>query len=97
MTSSTERVGWAVVFLALAALGVPWFLWGSDAVAAGLPVWLWWHVGWMALAALVFRLFVRTSWGVWIEGDADAAWGVGAADEASARTEAPGDEGGERP
>ena len=71
MTSTIERVGWAIAFLVLAALGIPWFLWGTDSVVAGLPVWLWWHVGWMVVTAGVFWLFTRRGWGVWIESDAD--------------------------
>ena len=70
MTSSIERIGWGIAFLLLAALGIPWFLWGSDRVVAGLPVWIWWHVGWMVLTAGVFWLFARRSWGLWIERDA---------------------------
>ncbi|MFC7154074.1 DUF3311 domain-containing protein [Halomarina halobia] len=58
---------WAVILATLVALGVPWFLWGDSTVAFGLPVWLWWHVGWMVLAALVFRTFARRAWGVGIE------------------------------
>jgi hypothetical protein len=34
----------------LVALAVPWFLWGSGRVVAGLPVWVWWHIGLMGLA-----------------------------------------------
>jgi hypothetical protein len=58
--------GWAVVFLGLAALAVPWFLWGSGQVVAGLPIWLWWHVGWLGLTSLLFAVFVRTDWGLWV-------------------------------
>jgi hypothetical protein len=59
--------GWTVVALLLMALAVPWFLWRSSQVAAGLPVWLWWHIGWMVLASVVFAVFARTSWGLGIE------------------------------
>jgi hypothetical protein len=41
---------------------VPWFLWGDGRVVAGLPLWLWWHVGWMCLASGVFYLFTRSAW-----------------------------------
>jgi hypothetical protein len=68
MTSRTESVVWGAVFLVLMALAVPWFLWGSAAVVAGLPVWLWWHIGWMALASVVFAVFARRGWGVWMSG-----------------------------
>ena len=60
--STVRLVGWAVVALVLMALAVPWFLWGDAATAFGLPVWLWWHVGWMALASVVFAVFARTDW-----------------------------------
>ncbi|WP_049892623.1 DUF3311 domain-containing protein [Natronococcus jeotgali] len=59
--------GWIVVAIGLCALTVPWFLWGDATVVAGIPLWLWWHVGWMGLAALVFRLFARRAWGLGIE------------------------------
>ncbi len=63
----TRTVAWTAVALVLMALAVPWFLWDSGAVAAGLPVWLWWHVGWMLLASVVFAVFARTDWGVGVE------------------------------
>lgn len=47
---------------------VPWFLWGNDTLVAGLPLWLWWYVGWMGLAAVVFALFARRAWGLGIPG-----------------------------
>ncbi|MBV0901672.1 DUF3311 domain-containing protein [Haloarcula salina] len=66
--SRARVVGWAVVALVLMALAVPWFLWDSARLAFGLPLWLWWHVGWMALASVVFAVFARTDWGVGVEG-----------------------------
>jgi len=64
----TVRVaGWTVVALVLMALAVPWFLWGDAGTAYGLPVWLWWHIGWMALASVVFAVFTQTDWGLGIE------------------------------
>jgi hypothetical protein len=60
-------VGWTVVALVLMALAVPWFLWGSTQTAADLPVWLWWHIGWMLLASVVFAVFTRTDWGLGVE------------------------------
>ena len=53
---------WIVVFATLVTFSVPWFLWGSSTVVAGLPVWLWWHVGWMAFASVVFYGFSRSAW-----------------------------------
>jgi hypothetical protein len=73
-----ELFGWAAVGVVLIAGAVPWFLWRSDAVAAGLPVWLWWHVGWMALASVVFYAFTRRGWGIGVErrGDPEPAAGA---------------------
>lgn len=65
MRVTAESVGWAVVFAVLAALAVPWFLWGVDTTWGGLPVWLWWHVGWLVLTTAVFWVFTRTGWGIW--------------------------------
>ena len=65
---STVRVAvWTVAALVLMALAVPWFLWDTSVIAAGLPVWLWWHIGWMALASVVFAVFARTDWGLGVE------------------------------
>ncbi|PYZ03246.1 hypothetical protein C8039_09225 [Halogeometricum sp. wsp3] len=47
------------------ALAMPWFLWESG-TWAGLPVWLWWHVGWMVLAGVVL-LFYAHDWGLGVE------------------------------
>jgi hypothetical protein len=60
-------VGWTVVAFVLMALSVPWFLWGTGTVVAGLPVWIWWHVGWMCLTAVVFWVFTRRAWGIGVE------------------------------
>jgi hypothetical protein len=62
-----RTAAWALVALVLMALAVPWFLWDDAQVVAGLPAWLWWHVGWMVLASLVFAVFARTAWGLGIE------------------------------
>ena len=67
MVSKTEKALWGVVALVLVALAVPWFMWRDASVTFGLPVWLWWHVGWMALAAVVFGLFANRAWGIGIE------------------------------
>ncbi|MEF8829751.1 MAG: DUF3311 domain-containing protein [Haloarcula sp.] len=65
--STVRAAGWTVVALVLMALAVPWFLWDTSGIAAGLPVWLWWHIGWMALASVVFAVFARTDWGLGVE------------------------------
>ncbi|SEN00703.1 Protein of unknown function [Halorientalis persicus] len=77
MTSTTmdrETYAWAAVAVLLVALAIPWFWWGSSRVVAGLPVWVWWHVGWLGLTAVVFAAFARWGWGLGIEpagGDSD--------------------------
>ena len=53
---------WIPVFAILVALAIPWFLWNDATLVAGLPVWLWWHVGWMGLTAVAFALFARGAW-----------------------------------
>lgn len=67
MVSRLERYAWGTAFAVLVVFSVPWFLWGDDSVAYGLPVWLWWHVAWMALAAVVFWAFTKRAWGLGIE------------------------------
>jgi hypothetical protein len=73
MASTVKRYGWAAVMSILVGLAVPWFLWGDSRSAFGLPLWLWWHVGWMLLASLVFWLFSRHAWGLWIVEGGDTA------------------------
>lgn len=88
MVSTAERYGWAFAFALLVAFAVPWFLWGDSRTAFGLPLWLWWHVGWMVLAGGVFWLF------------ANRAWGIGVVDgpQAAKRDDADvGGRGGDRP
>ncbi|WP_226004193.1 DUF3311 domain-containing protein [Natrinema salinisoli] len=60
---------WAAVGVVLAGLAIPWFLWGSATVVAGLPVWLWWHIGWMGIVSVVFWVFTQRAWGIGIERD----------------------------
>lgn len=64
MSPPREMYAWMAVFAVLIAFAVPWFLWGSSTLVAGLPVWLWWHIGWMVLAGATFALFARRAWGV---------------------------------
>lgn len=68
MAERTGTLLWSLVALALSGLAIPWFLWGTDTVVAGLPVWLWWHVGWMLLTSFVFYVFTRYAWGIGVEG-----------------------------
>jgi len=67
MSVSKEMILWPGIAFVLVALAVPWFMWGSSRVVAGLPVWVWWHIGWLALTAVVFAVFARTAWGVGVE------------------------------
>ncbi len=62
-----ERVGWLAVAIVLCVFTIPWFFWGDSTVVAGIPLWLWWHVGWMLLASVVFWLFTQRAWGIGIE------------------------------
>ncbi|PSP76398.1 hypothetical protein BRC81_12265 [Halobacteriales archaeon QS_1_68_20] len=64
---SLRSVGWAIAFAVLVALSVPWFLWDDGTVVAGLPVWLWWHVGWMVVTSVTFASFASRAWGLWVE------------------------------
>ena len=66
MVSTVERYGWAVLMTVLMAFAIPWFLWGEGQIALGLPIWLWWHVGWMIAASAVFWLFTKRAWGIGI-------------------------------
>lgn len=62
-----ESFAWAAVFVLLATFAIPWYLWRNETTVLGIPVWLWYHVGWMLLAAATFAVFGRRAWGVWIE------------------------------
>lgn len=67
MSKRIEQFLWVLAVAVVVAFTVPWFLWRSAAVAYGLPVWLWWHVGWMVIAAVVFWGFANRAWGVGVE------------------------------
>lgn len=62
MVVRKRNVIWLVVFLGLAVLAVPWFRWGDGTVVAGLPDWLWYHVAWLGLTAIVFYVFAKHGW-----------------------------------
>lgn len=64
--SRLERYGWVVAMAVIVVFTIPWFLWGNDVVIAGLPLWLWWHILWMGLAAIVFYAFASRAWGIGI-------------------------------
>ncbi|WP_460560114.1 DUF3311 domain-containing protein [Halorubrum pallidum] len=57
---------WIPTFAVLVAFAVPWPLWGIDLTVAGLPVWIWWHIGWLGLCTVLFTRFVRS--GAWERG-----------------------------
>ncbi|WP_436924872.1 DUF3311 domain-containing protein [Halosimplex amylolyticum] len=67
MHERARVLGWSAVGILLAALAVPWFMWGADGVTAGLPIWVWYHVGWLGLTAVVFWVFSRRAWGLGVE------------------------------
>ena len=64
---SRPAVVWGIVFALLVALAIPWFMWRDAATVAGLPVWLWWHVGWLCLTTGAFALFAHHGWGTFVE------------------------------
>lgn len=68
MRSSTAVALWTFVAVVLVVFAIPWFMWGADTVVAGLPIWIWWHVGWLVLTAVVFTIFTRRGWGVGVTG-----------------------------
>lgn len=66
MASRRERLAWVVITAILLVFAIPWFLWGDDRLWLGLPIWLWWHIGWLVLAMIAFYLFTKRSWGLFI-------------------------------
>lgn len=68
MVSRRERWIWIAVTAVILAGSIPWFLWGDDRLWFGLPLWLWWHIGWLILAAVTFAVFTRRAWGAFITG-----------------------------
>ena len=61
---TVRSLAWVATFAVLMTFAIPWFLWGSTRVVAGLPIWLWWHIGWMMVAAIVFWVFSKRAWGL---------------------------------
>ncbi len=66
MKRSRRDLIWVPVFAVLVVFAVPWPLWGVDLVVAGLPIWIWWHIGWLGICSLLFWRFVTT--GAWERG-----------------------------
>jgi len=66
MSRSRRDLLWLPAFAILVAFAVPWPLWGVDRVVAGIPVWIWWHVGWLGLCTVLFSRFVAS--GAWERG-----------------------------
>ncbi len=62
-----ERIGWWVGTALFCLFGIPWFLWGDSTVVLGLPLWIWWHIGWLLLASVLFWLFAQRYWGLGVE------------------------------
>jgi hypothetical protein len=62
MSQRWRDYAWIGVFAVLVTFAIPWFLWGNTITLGGLPVWLWWHIGWMCIAAIVFAAFTRSAW-----------------------------------
>ncbi|GAB3413494.1 hypothetical protein GCM10027435_07480 [Haloparvum alkalitolerans] len=102
MADLNRDLVWIPTFAVLIVFAVPWFLWGVDRVVAGLPVWVWWHVGWMCLCAVLFARFAGGAWdrGMTVDfgptagADGDGGSGAEAPASGGGRT---GDRGGDRP
>lgn len=62
MTRSKTDYLWYGVFAILVVFAIPWFMWRDATTWAGLPVWLWWHIGWMLVASAAFYAFSRGAW-----------------------------------
>jgi len=69
MLRRTSSLSWAAVFAVVVAFAVPWFMWRDSTVVAGLPLWLWWHIGWLGLTSVVFYVFAQRGWGLWVGGE----------------------------
>lgn len=67
------RFQWLLVAMALAVFAIPWPLWGVELIVAGLPIWIWYHIGWLGLTAIVFWVFTRRGWGVGMPTGGDSA------------------------
>ena len=71
MSERLTKVGWGVIAILLSVFSIPWFLWDDNTVMAGLPLWLWYHIAWMGLTAVVLYVFTQRAWGIGIEGEAN--------------------------
>jgi hypothetical protein len=70
MRRPTTDYLWIPVFGLLVVFAIPWFLWRDATTVVGLPVWLWWHIGWMLVASAAFALFTRSgAWDRWMSVD----------------------------
>jgi Protein of unknown function (DUF3311). len=70
-----RRVLWLLIGGVLIAAAVPWWLWGAPLRWGPLPVYVWYHIGWMGIVTLVFAHFARRWWeplGAIGDGEADA-------------------------
>ena len=68
MNPSLRAAGWLLAFAVVVAGAVPWFLWGNSQLIGGLPLWLWWHIGWMIVATAVFAAFTSHGWDRYLGG-----------------------------
>ena len=81
-----ERWGWWIGAALLCLLGVPWFLWGDSTIVLGLPLWIWWHVGWLLFTSLLFWIFTQRYWGIGVEPGGSAAATARTTDDRQADT-----------
>jgi hypothetical protein len=63
---SRSALVWGTVFAVLVTFAIPWFMWRDATTVAGLPAWIWWHVGWLCLTAGAFAVFARRGWGTFV-------------------------------
>jgi hypothetical protein len=62
MIKSKIKMFWIVIFFITMVMGVPWFFWGSARLFMGIPLWVWYHTGWLLFLIFLFWLFVKTYW-----------------------------------
>ncbi len=58
-----RREGIFIALLAIATAPLPFVFFGRDAWWAGLPVWLWWSIGFtVALSLATARMMLTSTW-----------------------------------
>jgi len=57
-----QRVRWVVIGVILVGASIPWWLWQDPLRWGPLPVYVWYHIGWMVVVTVVFIHFARRWW-----------------------------------